>query len=152
MQVFFHVKSFFVAMKMFLSSVGEPLISTQIRKHVLEALGRDLCRALLQRRRETLAREVAVFYSTVELLISPKPVLSNKDEYWGGAHRDLLESISQGRRVLWRRIGAGVSTGQYCWAQVLSCRLHEVAADHGDESSRGPGGVARPLCRGGCGA
>ena len=35
-----------------------------------------------------------VFYSAMEMLVSrPKPLLSNKDEYWVGAHRVLLGSI-----------------------------------------------------------
>jgi hypothetical protein len=61
-------------------------------------------------------------------------VLSNKKEYWGGAHRDLLGSIlSQGGR-LWREW----ELKPVHWAGLLGGKcsvadFKEVAADHGHD-------------------
>jgi hypothetical protein len=49
------------------------------------------------------------------MLISPKPVLSNKDEYWA-VRTETYWDRSYLKVVALERMGAEPSTGQYCWA------------------------------------
>jgi hypothetical protein len=80
------------AMKCLMS--GEPLIST--KSGLSEGLPRrQSIGALLTKAaaRSAGSAKSGVFYSVVEMLVSPRPALSNKDEYWKSAHRDLLESM-----------------------------------------------------------
>ena len=123
----------------------------KIRTHVLESLGALLYveRFYKDGDKNLGSAKSRLFYSAVELLVSPKLELSNKDCYWDGAHTQLLGSIltksgGQNSSLLndgdWRPLHWAGLLGDKCSV----ADFHEIAADHGEDLAGSNADVESP--------